>query len=140
MARPSKKFSISRLVQGLGLSKADSSVGSTWPDKVTLDIRGEAVVLACARIILIEAKGDYLSFVTADNAYRTHANMGQMEKSLNPSIFLRIHRSTIVNKKKIARVANLSGGRLNFHMSNDQVVASSQKYQEAISKALPDLK
>lgn len=121
------------------MRRADGSAVSPWPDKVTLDIKGEAVVLSCARIILIEAKGDYLSFVTADKSYRTHGKMGQLEKGLNPSIFLRIHRSTIVNKKKIARVSDLSDGRQNFHMSNDQVVASSPKYQEAISKALPDL-
>lgn len=139
MSRSPQKFSIARLLRGLGKSGARGVSTRAWPDKITIEIKGEPVTLATARIIIVEAKGDYLSYVTADKSYRHHGKLGLLEKELSPAIFLRVHRSAIVNKKKIARVARLGDGRFNFHMSNDQVVASSQKYEEAIGKALPDL-
>ena len=112
----------------------------TWLDKITIDQRGEEIVLSCARIVLIEAKGGNISFMTADNAWLKPGIISHYERNLDPDMFLRIHRSTIVNKKKIARVSPLGEGRLNFHMSNDRVVSSSETYQEAIDKALPQIR
>lgn len=122
-----------------GLLVKGSARDQTWLDKITIDQRGEETVLSCARIILVEAKGEYLSFVTADKAYRKPGKITRLGKDLDPGTFLRIHRSTLVNKKKIARVSPLPDGRMKFHMSNDRVVTSSATYQDAIHKALPHI-
>lgn len=117
----------------------DSAEAQTWLDKITIEKRGETTVVSCARIVLIEAKGDNVLIHTADTSYLTPGAISHFERTLDPGVFLRIHRSTVINKRKIARVSRLAEGRLNFHMNNDKVVSSSENYQEAINKALPDL-
>lgn len=130
---------ISRLLRRLGMSRIERSELRPWFQEISIDRKGEVVVLSCNNIILVEAQGDFVSFATAGGTYRKPGTISHFERNLDPDVFLRIHRSTIVNKKKIARVSHLTGERLSFHMSNDKVVSSSGTYQKAIIKALPDL-
>lgn len=139
MALANQKTLVSRLLDRLGLSRSEHAEAGGWLDSIAVEKRGELIEISCARIILIEAKGSNVSIVTAEGTWLTPGTISDLERNLDPGIFLRIHRSTIVNKKKIGRVSRLTEGRLNFHMSNDKVVGSSEVYQEAITKALPDL-
>lgn len=110
-----------------------------WIDTITVVLKGVESIIPCNRIILIEAQGQNVSIATAEETYLKLGTIGDLEHKLNPALFLRIHRSTIVNKTKIARVWRLNAARTNFHMSNDRVVGASQAYQDAINKALPNL-
>ena len=130
---------IFKFLKRLLMPGGDSAEARTWLDKISNEKRGETTVIACARIVLLEAKGDNVLIHTADNSWSTPGAISHFERSLDPKVFLRIHRSTIINKRKIARVSRLAEGRLNFHMNNDKVDSSSENYQDAISKALPDL-
>lgn len=130
---------ISRLLGWLGMAIGDGVAVQPWLTEITIDRKGEAIVLSCARVVLIEARGDFVSIETADNSFLKPGTIAHYERYLDPEIFLRIHRSRIVNKKKIARISRLTDERLNFHMNNDKVAGSSQKYHEAILRALPEL-
>jgi len=52
-------------------------------------------------IYYLEAKKDYVIIHTNDNVYTVHATMKDMMKVLPNSIFIRIHRSYIVNIDKV---------------------------------------
>lgn len=132
-------FSVFGFLKQLMRPGSDKPPASAWLDKIILDQRGEEIVLTCARIVLIEAQGDHVAFKTADNTYLKPGTISEYERQLDPKMFLRIHRSTIVNIKKIARVSHIAEGCLNFHMSNDKVVSSSETYQDGIDEALPRL-
>jgi two-component system LytT family response regulator len=110
-----------------------------WLTTITVEWRGEVTVLPVSRVIVIEVKGQNVVFTTAERTYQKLGKIDDFEGKLDPATFLRIHRSTIVNKKQIARVSRLNEGRTNFHMSNDRVVGASQAYQDAINKAFPNL-
>lgn len=57
-------------------------------------------------ISFIEAVGDYVKFVTADKTFLTLATLKSIEEKLNPNIFVKVHRSYIVNTKKIKDIEN----------------------------------
>lgn len=48
-------------------------------------------------ILFVEAKGDYVLFKTEEKGYIVHATMKKVEQKLNPSKFLKVHRSFIIN-------------------------------------------
>ncbi len=52
-------------------------------------------------IYYLEAKKDYVIIHTTDNVYTVHATMKDMMKVLSNSLFIRIHRSYIVNIDKV---------------------------------------
>jgi DNA-binding LytR/AlgR family response regulator len=52
-------------------------------------------------IYYIEAKKDYVNIHTSDNVYMVHSTMRDIMKVLPASLFIRIHRSYIVNIDKI---------------------------------------
>jgi len=52
-------------------------------------------------IYYLEAKKDYVTIHTSDNVYTVHATMKEMERILPSELFIRTHRSYIVNIDKI---------------------------------------
>ena len=52
-------------------------------------------------IIYVESDSEYVNFFTEDKKIMSHQSLKSLEKSLPPSIFMRVHRSYIVNKQKV---------------------------------------
>lgn len=61
-------------------------------------------VLPVHTLDYIEAQDDYLEFVVGGKRYRKQQTMAQLETQLNPTHFVRVHRSFIVNVERISRV------------------------------------
>ena len=62
---------------------------------------------------------DKLTFaVGGGKSYCVDYTIAQLEKILNPKVFLRIHRSTIVNASWIQEVTTLPGGSLNVRLKD----------------------
>ena len=59
-------------------------------------------------IYLIEAKGDYINIKTEDKNYIVHSTLKKIEEKLPDSLFLKIHRSYIINVKKIIDIEDNS--------------------------------
>jgi two-component system response regulator LytT len=59
-------------------------------------------------IYLIEAKGDYIKIKTENQDYTVHSTLKKIEEKLPESLFLKIHRSYIINLKKIVDIEDNS--------------------------------
>ncbi|SFU27515.1 two component transcriptional regulator, LytTR family [Pustulibacterium marinum] len=59
-------------------------------------------------IYLIEAKGDYINIKTEDKNYTVHSTLKKIEDKLPESTFLKVHRSYIINIKKIIDIEDNS--------------------------------
>lgn len=59
-------------------------------------------------IYLIEAKGDYIKIKTESQDYTVHSTLKKIEEKLPDSMFLKIHRSYIINLKKIVDIEDNS--------------------------------
>ncbi len=59
-------------------------------------------------IYLIEAKGDYINIKTEDKNYVVHSTLKKIEEKLPTSLFLKVHRSYIINVKKIIDIEDNS--------------------------------
>nr|WP_320021206.1 LytTR family DNA-binding domain-containing protein [uncultured Draconibacterium sp.] len=56
----------------------------------------------------IEARGDYIFISTDDKNYTVHSTMKKIEDKLPNNIFLKVHRSFIINIKKIVDIEDNS--------------------------------
>ena len=60
------------------------------------------------QIYLIEAKGDYIHIKTEEKNYVVHSTLKKIEEKLPASLFLKVHRSYIINVKKIIDIEDNS--------------------------------
>jgi two-component system, LytTR family, response regulator len=61
-------------------------------------------VLPVERIDYVEAQDDYVSFKAEGRSYLKDQTMAAVEGSLDPTRFVRIHRSYVLNIERLARV------------------------------------
>ena len=52
-------------------------------------------------ILYIESMGDYVKYCTSNKTYVTHSTLKAVEEKVEDSSFIKVHRSYIVNLKKI---------------------------------------
>jgi two-component system, LytTR family, response regulator len=81
-------------------------------------------------IICIEAEGDYAKIITKDSFYLKEKPLKYFETHLNPEIFIRIHRSSIVNIGEIARIEYYDKEtHIVFLKNNTKLKASTAGYR-----------
>lgn len=63
-------------------------------------------IIPVDEILYIEAYDDYVKINTAKDCYLKKATMGKLESSLDPELFVRVHRSFIIRIPEITRIEN----------------------------------
>jgi two-component system, LytTR family, response regulator len=83
---------------------ADGRRGSRPLERVLIRDGSRVHVLPVAQIDYVEAQDDYVCFKAEGRQYLKDQTMAALEGSLDPSRFVRIHRSYLLNVERIARV------------------------------------
>ena len=98
--------------------------------------RGEITRVDVSTIEWIDAAGDYMCLHTNEKTHILRETMKNMDKRLDPDVFKRIHRSTIVNIHMIEKLQPANGGKYLLTLKNGAEVQASRNYREAISQFL----
>ena len=70
-------------------------------DRIAVQMRGKVRVVRVAQIDYITADGPYVDLHVADHRFVIRESLQNLSDKLDPTKFLRIHRSTIVNIERI---------------------------------------
>jgi len=98
-----KAEKIKTSVQETTVNPKDSSI-----DDLYVNIDRRLIKIDIPSIYLIEAKGDYILIKTDEKNYTVHSTMKKIEDKLPASIFLKIHRSFIINTEQIIDIEDNS--------------------------------
>ena len=85
-------------------------------------------------ILHLEASGDYTIISTAEDQFLSSSGIGRLEKKLDPTVFIRVHRSTIINIKHLKEIEKHFNGGLIVKMKNGKSFSVSRTYAKAIRK------
>ena len=77
-------------------------------------------------IVTITGAQDYAEVATASGHHLVRMSLGEFEKRLDRSRFLRVHRSAIINFHRLVRTEPAGGGRMLAHMTTGDVVPVSR--------------
>lgn len=113
--------------------------GARQPRRIAIKADGRTVFLPTDDIDYIEAAGNYLRIVTSGaggNAYMVRDRISEMERRLDPSVFARVHRSTIVNISRIKEMHPLFNGDQLLILTNGAQLTLSRTYREQVLKQL----
>lgn len=118
------------------LTTDDISSKKQFESHFNIKDRGEITLVDVSTIEWIDAAGDYMCLHTSDKTHILRETMKNMDKRLDPDIFKRIHRSTIVNINMIDRLHPATGGKYILILKNGSEVQASRNYREALSQFL----
>jgi len=97
---------------------------------------GGILILNVGEIDWIEAAGSYIKIHSGVETYLLHATMNGLESRLDPGEFLRIHRSIIVNVRRIRELHPLFHGEYQLTLKDGRQLASGRSYREKLSRLL----
>jgi two-component system LytT family response regulator len=80
----------------------------------------------------IRAAENYVQLHTRTQRHLLHVSIGTLEASLDPQMFLRIHRSLIVNTRQILEIESAQHGEFVFLLQGGTRLHSSRTYCERV--------
>lgn len=119
-----------------GKTQADSLVTTLeanpeFLQRIAVKTRHKIEVIPVTDIFYIEADDDYVTIHTGTEKFLKEKTMKYMESHLDPSQFVRVHRSYIVNVNHIARLELYQKETYNVLLKNGvSIRASSTGYKE----------
>jgi two-component system LytT family response regulator len=88
--------------------------------------------IAAEDIVWIEAAEDYALLHTVQGKFTASTGIGELEKRLEAQVFMRVHRSAIINVQCMKHVETDASGNLTVTMSNSAKVKVSRSYTAQI--------
>ncbi|MEM6631807.1 MAG: LytTR family DNA-binding domain-containing protein [Bacteroidota bacterium] len=93
--------------------------------------RKKLIPVSVESILFIEADGNYVEIHTElGKKYLLRKALATLEEELDPSLFVRVHRSTLLNKLKITEMHPKSHGDLYAVLQNGNRVLVSRRYKQ----------
>lgn len=90
------------------LTEPPSKTSSAEENELYINIDRRLIKINIPTINLIEAKGDYVLIKTEKQNYTVHSTLKKVEEKLPTDLFLKVHRSYIINIKKIIDIEDNS--------------------------------
>lgn len=108
---------------------------SNFPSRILVQSNNKLVTVALDEVIRIEAFGDYSKLITDNKNYLSNYGISALEEKLNPGVFIRVHRSAIININKVKEL-NKYTKSYDVTLQNGDVVRVSRGYMENIKKLM----
>lgn len=96
--------------------------------------RGQIFRVDVDTIEHIEAAGDYMCIYTGDNSLILRETMKDLERRLDPRVFQRVHRSTIVNLDQVRQVRPHTNGECFLVLESGAEVKVSRSYRDVVAR------
>jgi DNA-binding LytR/AlgR family response regulator len=103
-------------------------------DYIYIKVSGKRVQLALSDILFFEAKHEHINILTTEKEYSINSNFAFLEQHLDPDVFLRIHRSFIINLHYSSSINE------NKVVVGQQLIPISPEYKTNFNKRLNLLK
>jgi two-component system LytT family response regulator len=104
--------------------------GAPYLDRVFVKDQGRLVHLPMREIEALEAMGNYVKIHARSRAFVVRASLTSIESRLNPSIFLRAHRSHIVNLMKVSELILARHGDFTIILQSGHTLPLSRVYRD----------
>lgn len=85
-------------------------------------------------VLWIQAAENYVQLHTATAQHLVHATIQSMLERLDPEVFVRIHRSAIVNVRHVIQIESAAQGDYVLTLDNGFCIESSRTYSEIIKR------
>ena len=115
------------------MAEEDDNAGR-YEKLINVKDRGQIFRVDVDQIEHVEAAGDYMCIYTGDNSLILRETMKDLERRLDPRVFQRVHRSTIVNLDKVRQVKPHTNGECFLVLESGSQVKVSRSYRDVVAR------
>lgn len=102
------------------------------PDRLAIKDGSSITFVPVRDIDWIDAAGDYMCVHVQGKTHIMRTTMKELEAKLDPTIFQRIHRSTIVNLERVERVSSHINGEFHLTLKCGTALKMSRSYKDKV--------
>ncbi len=121
-----------RLLDYLAEAKSESPMDK----RLVVKSEGRVVFLRMDEIDWIEAAANYVRLQAGSQSYLMREGIGHIASRLDPNQFLRIHRSIIVNVRKIKELQPCNRGEYMVILTNGKELSCSRGYRTRLQQLI----
>lgn len=107
-----------------------------FADKLPVKLGNKVFFINVCDIKYIAASGYYAEIFTNEKKHLLRESLSNLITTLNPAIFIRIHRSTIVNMNEIGELVNSNYGEIDVKMTDKKLFRVSKSYKKMFLKKM----
>ena len=111
---------------------ANGNSGRQYTKRIVFKSRGRILFRPITDIRWIGAEENYVRICTESETHLLRETMTHLEEKLDPQMFLRVHRSSIVNLQYVKEVRTEKDGEFAVLLVNGQKIAMSRSYRSRI--------
>jgi len=105
-------------------------------DRVVIKTRGKLQFIDYDEIYWIEAAANYVRIHTETESYLVRTTIGAVERRIDPQRFLRIHRSIIVNFRRVRELVPCNSNEYIVTLTNGKSLSLSRSHRSQIDQLL----
>lgn len=113
---------------------AEAAAG--YPEKLVIRDGGTTSLVPISSIDWVDAAGDYMCVHAGGETHVMRETMKNLEARLDPRVFARIHRSTIVNTDRVVKVCSHMNGEYFLSLACGARLKMSRSYRQRIDDIL----
>jgi two-component system, LytTR family, response regulator len=107
-----------------------------YTTRLVFKSRGRILFLSVEDIRWIEAEENYVRICTGVESHLLRETIGHMETRLDPKMFLRVHRSAIVNLRYVKEVKSENDGDATVLLISGEKIAMSRSYRSRVQRLI----
>jgi two-component system LytT family response regulator len=107
-----------------------------WLARISVKVDEHVRVLAAQEIDWIEASGNYVQIHAGAATYLHRETLRELQDTLDPSRFLRVHRAVIVNIERVREVHPLFNGNAELLLHDGTRIGLSRRFRERARQLL----
>lgn len=101
-----------------------------WLARISVKVGEHVRVIAAQEIDWIGANGNYVQIHAGAATYLHRETLSQLQDTLDPSRFLRVHRAVIVNVERVREVHPLFNGNAELVLHDGTHIGLSRRFRE----------
>jgi two-component system LytT family response regulator len=109
---------------------------AAWTRTFSVRVGTRTVLVDAADVERIEADGDYATLHVGSRTYLVRERLQALALCLDPAIFQRVHRSSIVRLDRIAELRALTNRDALLRLRDGTLLRASRTYMPALTEAL----
>jgi len=114
-------------------AEAERPLSPSHPDSFWVSRGRETVRVPVATLEWVEAEGDYVRLHAGSGGGLMRATLSGLEETLDPSVFMRVHRSAICRKELIAAMLRKPSGALAVRLETGAEIPVGRRYRDAVT-------
>lgn len=110
-----------------------NAASSPYVERIVVESLGRRLVIGVGQINRIGADGSYVSIHAEGRSYLSRRTLAWCQERLDPTRFVRVHRSTIVNVERVREIRPIARGDQILVLDDGAEVRMSRNYREALT-------